>query len=119
LSGAVAIKSIFERHGATAKISDIHVNGWFGDYDKLGMMRLFARQVWDIDLDVERDRFIFVGDSPNDEPMFDFFPHACAVANVNTFTDMMHNLPAWVAAKEGGDGFAEIVDVIVSRRTVG
>jgi hypothetical protein len=35
-----AVKAIFEADGATAKISSIHVNGWFGDYDKLSMSRL-------------------------------------------------------------------------------
>ena len=33
------IVAIFERHGAHAKVSSIHVNGWFGDYDKLTTSR--------------------------------------------------------------------------------
>ena len=35
MSSAHAIQAIFEAAGATAKISSIHVNGWFGNYDKL------------------------------------------------------------------------------------
>ncbi len=32
-----AIVGVFERRGAVAKVSSIHVNGWFGAYDKLSM----------------------------------------------------------------------------------
>jgi len=117
LSGAEAIEKVFAAHGAHAKISNIHVNGWFGDYDKLGMMKLFAERVWQVDLEAEREHYVFVGDSPNDEPMFAFFPHACAVANIAPFVDSLQHLPAWVAKREGGDGFAEIVDVILARRS--
>ena len=68
--------------GMTAKMSSIHVNGWFGAYDKLAMTRRLLRDEFGIDLDAERERFVFVGDSPNDAPMFEYFPYAVGVANV-------------------------------------
>ncbi|MEE8409416.1 MAG: HAD-IIB family hydrolase [Myxococcota bacterium] len=116
LDAAEAIRAVFERHGAKAKISSIHVNGWFGDYDKLSMVRIFCSEVWDLDIEAARDEYIFCGDSPNDEAMFEFFPNACAVANIAPFKDRMTHLPRYVAAREGGDGFAEIVDLILALR---
>ncbi|MEC7193776.1 MAG: HAD family hydrolase, partial [SAR324 cluster bacterium] len=64
------IKNIFEDSGAVAKISSIHVNGWFGDYDKLSTCQLFVSSELGFELSEQREKFIFVGDSPNDEPMF-------------------------------------------------
>ena len=79
------IVAVFEAEGATAKVSSIHVNGWFGAYDKLSMTRRFVAEALGLDLDAERERFVFCGDSPNDAPMFGFFPNACGVANVRDF----------------------------------
>jgi len=116
LAAADEIRGIFERHGAHAKISDIHVNGWFGDYDKLSMFLLFAREVWGEDVTAQKERYLYCGDSPNDEPMFAFFANACGVANVEAFRERIAQLPRFVARAEGGEGFAEIVDVLLSRR---
>jgi hydroxymethylpyrimidine pyrophosphatase-like HAD family hydrolase len=116
LDTARVIKAIFEEHGARAKISNIHVNGWFGSYDKLSMMQYFARRVWGEDPETLRSAYIFCGDSPNDEAMFAFFPNACAVANIVPFTHDLASLPRFVASREGGDGFVEIVDVILRSR---
>lgn len=107
---------IFQRHGATHKVSSIHVNGWFGDYSKLGMTKTLVSELWNMDLDAEKDRFVYFGDSPNDEPMFKFFPHAVGVRNVLNFTDRMTHLPSYVTDSEGGDGFAEAVRLILEHR---
>jgi HAD superfamily hydrolase (TIGR01484 family) len=116
-AGAVArIKSIFEQEGAVAKVSSIHVNGWFGDYDKLSMSRRFAKEVLRFDLDSNRDRVVFCGDSPNDAPMFGFFPHACGVANVLDFQGLMEAEPTWIASRRGGEGFVEIAEVLLAAR---
>ncbi|MBC8393234.1 MAG: HAD family hydrolase, partial [Deltaproteobacteria bacterium] len=109
------ICSIFKKHGAACKISSIHVNGWFGTYDKLEMTKRFAAERWCIDLDQNqnKERFIFCGDSPNDEPMFKYFPHAVGVNNLLRFSDQLQHLPSYVARFDGGEGFAEIVDQIL------
>jgi len=104
----------FTRAGAKAKISSIHVNGWFGDYDKLATTRLLFEEVFRSDLDRIKNQVIFTGDSPNDAPMFDYFPNSVGVANVLRFKDKMDCKPAWVTAKEGGYGFAEMVDMLLS-----
>lgn len=108
------ICAVFEKHGATCKVSSIHVNGWFGDYNKLGMTRMMAHELWGLDLDADRHRFLFCGDSPNDEPMFEYFPVSAGVRNVLRFSERMRHLPAFVADREGGEGFAEIAETILS-----
>jgi len=110
------ICTIFLKHGATCKVSSIHVNGWFGDYSKLDMTRLFVQERWGFDLDSLRERFMFCGDSPNDEPMFEYFPYSAGVKNIGRFTEALKHLPPFVAGHEGGAGFAEIVQVLIALR---
>ena len=115
LKSVEAIKSIFEAAGATAKISSIHVNGWFGDYDKLSMSRLFFEEVFNEAMEAVRDQVVFCGDSPNDSPMFSFFPNSVGVANVRAFEKQLEAAPAWVTRAEGGFGFAEMVKILLDR----
>jgi HAD superfamily hydrolase (TIGR01484 family) len=111
------ICEIFRKHGAACKVSSIHVNGWFGDYDKVGMTKFFTQDRWGLDLDADKDRFLFCGDSPNDEPMFQYFPYTAGVKNIINFAGNMTYLPAFVATQSGGGGFTEIVEVILKLRT--
>jgi len=111
------IVAVFERHGAHAKVSNIHVNGWFGDYDKLGMCRRMARRWFDLDLDATPERATFLGDSPNDEPMFAHFPRAIGVANIRRFFDRLTHTPGYVTDADGADGFADALERIASLRT--
>ncbi|MCK6530239.1 HAD-IIB family hydrolase [Myxococcota bacterium] len=107
------IVAIFHRHGATAKVSNIHVNGWFGSWDKLTACRDLVRDAFGGDLDAERDLWTFFGDSPNDEPMFAFFPLAIGVANIARFAgDLVHH-PGFVTEGDGARGFVEGVDVLL------
>jgi len=111
-----AIEAVFARHGAHAKVSNIHVNGWFGDYDKLGMCRRMARKWWDLDLNAEPQLATFLGDSPNDEPMFAHFPHAIGVANVRAYLHRMTHAPHWITRGDGAAGFAEALGHITTHR---
>ncbi len=110
------ICQIFKQHGATCKVASIHVNGWFGNYDKLTMTKIFVQEQWRVDLDADKTRFLFCGDSPNDEPMFQYFPYAVGVRNVLPFADQMKHLPTFVANREGGEGFAEIAKIILEQK---
>jgi HAD superfamily hydrolase (TIGR01484 family) len=106
----------FVHVGATAKVSSIHVNGWFGSYDKLECFRLMARERWQEELEAVREQYVFCGDSPNDEPMFAFFPHATAVANIVETQSRLRHLPAYVTSQPGGLGFAELAAHILAHR---
>ena len=112
LEAAERVKAIAIEEGAQAKVSSIHVNVWMGNYDKLSMAERFLQNRFGWQSSDDRG-VMFVGDSPNDEPMFARFPLACAVANVKRYSGMIRRLPAFVAEKECGEGFAEIVEILL------
>lgn len=111
------IVSIFQAGGATAKISSIHVNGWFGENDKSTMSATLLSEVFGYDLSQEPERALFVGDSPNDSPMFAAVGHSIGVANVEDFADRLAPAPRWVAQQRGARGFTEIADYLIAAKT--
>lgn len=113
LEAAEQITQVCEEMGAVAKISSIHVNTWFGDYNKLDMTLLFFRQV--LGESDPKQSIIFFGDSPNDEPMFSYFPNSCGVANVRDFEGRMKNLPTYITNQRSGLGFAEAAELLIRR----
>jgi HAD superfamily hydrolase (TIGR01484 family) len=112
------IVTAFEAAGATAKVSSIHVNVWYGTHDKLSTSLNFLAEVFGLDGAAARERIVYVGDSPNDEPMFGFFPNAVGVANVSEFFGRMSALPAYIARGRSAEGFAELADLLIAARTV-
>ena len=110
------IKNICEEEGAIAKISSIHVNCWFGDFDKLTMSRQFSNEVLKFDLEAQKDNVVFCGDSPNDAPMFGFFSNSCGVANVLDFEGQLEAEPTWVTQQKGGEGFVELAEILLKSR---
>ena len=111
---AKRIRDICVSMGAEAKISSIHVNTWFGNYDKLSMSLMLLKDVFG-EQDPESSS-IFFGDSPNDEPMFEHFPITCAVANILPFMDEIKYPPTYITEAEGGAGFTEAVRLILLKR---
>jgi HAD superfamily hydrolase (TIGR01484 family) len=110
------IVKIFERHGAHAKVSSIHVNGWFGDYDKLTTSRKMMAELCGVDLARDAAAYVFAGDSPNDAPMFGFFPNAVGVANVADFADLLAHTPCWITKARSGAGFVELATALIAAR---
>ena len=119
VSAAERIAALMRSRGLTAKVSSIHVNGWFGAYDKLAMTRQLMREEFHVDLDAARGAYVFVGDSPNDAPMFDFFPHAVGVANVVEFAGRLEHEPKYVTVSPAGAGFRELAELLVAAKTAG
>lgn len=111
------IVRIFEEAGAVAKVSSIHVNGWFGDYDKRRMALRFLKDEFGLSEADAKVRCAFCGDSPNDEPMFAAFPHSFGVANIADFRDRLRSPPTYIANARGGAGFTEIADRLLACRT--
>ncbi len=109
LESAERIAALMREAGLTAKISSIHVNGWFGSYDKLAMTRTLFRERFGVDLDRDQRGVAFAGDSPNDQPMFAYFQNSVGVANVRRFETALVDKPRYVTASPSGDGFAELV----------
>jgi len=118
LAEAKRIAAIFAAAGAKAKISSIHVNGWFGDYDKLAMTKRMFGDIWGLNLDQAREAVVFVGDSPNDAPMFAYFPYSVGVANVRDFKGLLEASPAFMTQARSGLGFAELAKALLSARNL-
>jgi HAD superfamily hydrolase (TIGR01484 family) len=113
---AERIAALMRAEGLTAKVSSIHVNGWFGNYDKLSMTRRLFADEFGADLDAVRERYVFVGDSPNDAPMFAYFPHSVGVANVRNFAGRLQAEPSYVTEREAGAGFVELTELLLQSR---
>jgi len=111
-SEVTRIAALMEEAGLTAKISSIHVNGWFGGYDKLSTTCLAFEELFAVDLGKEKERFVFVGDSPNDAPMFAYFPYSVGVANVRDLIELVPSPPAFVTERRCGAGFAELAALL-------
>ena len=107
------IVGVMRAGGLTVKVSSIHVNGWFGTYDKLTTTRELLGTTFGFPHDRLQDEFCFIGDSPNDEPMFAFFNCTVGVANVRDFAERMRNRPRYVTNGRGGSGFAEFASQLI------
>lgn len=109
LEAAGGIADRMRAAGLTAKISSIHVNGWFGSYDKLAMTRTLFAEQFNRSVDGGGRGLAFVGDSPNDAPMFAHFANSVGVANVKRFESRLEARPKFITRREAGAGFAELV----------
>jgi HAD superfamily hydrolase (TIGR01484 family) len=116
LTDAERIAALMRQAGLTAKISSIHVNGWFGDYDKLAMTKTLFAERFGADLERVNAEYAFAGDSPNDAPMFAYFANSVGMANVRRFAGLLAAEPKFVAEQEAGAGFAELVAHLLEAR---
>lgn len=100
--------------GMTATVSSIHINGWLGNHSKLTGARWIVRELWGHDLDTEIDRWVYVGDSTNDQVMFQHFPQSLGVANIRRFEAQLTHPPRFITPSERGAGFAEFAHHLLS-----
>ncbi|HET9977396.1 MAG TPA: HAD-IIB family hydrolase [Burkholderiaceae bacterium] len=110
------VVAVMQAEGMSATVSSIHVNGWFGDHSKLSGARWMVRRLYGRDLDAERERWVYVGDSTNDQAMFGFFPRSVGVANLRDFASVLHTWPAFITEGERGAGFAEVAARVLAAR---
>lgn len=110
------ILSILQGAGMHTSVSSIHIHGCFGDFNKWLGAQWIVRERFGRDLSQELDRWVFVGDSGNDQPMFQHFKHSVGVANVALFADQMQHLPRYVTPSARGAGFAEVAAAILAAR---
>jgi HAD superfamily hydrolase (TIGR01484 family) len=111
-----AVVALMRSEGMHATISSIHVNGWYGEHNKLEGARWIVRELWGRALDGEMDRWAYVGDSTNDALMFEHFRHSVGVANVRRFEGRLSHLPRYVTEGERGAGFAEVAGAVLAAR---
>ena len=107
------VVAVMRRAGMNATVSSIHINGWFGAHNKLEGARWIVRQLWGRDLDAEMDRWVYVGDSTNDQQMFQHFRNSVGVANICRFEAELIHRPRYITPSERGAGFAEVASAIL------
>jgi 3-deoxy-D-manno-octulosonate 8-phosphate phosphatase KdsC-like HAD superfamily phosphatase len=110
------IVAMLEAEGLSTAVSSIHIHGWYGSHDKLATSRRLFEAAFGVDLAADRERYTYVGDAPNDAPMFAFFPHAVGVANLRRFMDRLPVQPAYITRQDAGEGFAEVAELLLAAR---
>jgi hypothetical protein len=115
IAEAEGIKQIFEKHGAVAKVSSIHVNGWFGSFSKLETSLQLLKNLWGLSPEESRRQVYFIGDSPNDEPMWEFFENSFAVANIQKFLPQLQHPPKHIMSLEGAEGFCQFAKLLLDQ----
>ena len=110
-----AVVRLMQREGMNATVSSIHINGWFGQHDKFSGACWIAHELLGRDLTQELDRWVYVGDSTNDQVMFQRFPHSVGVANIRRFADQLQHSPRYITPSERGHGFWEVAQLLLKR----
>jgi HAD superfamily hydrolase (TIGR01484 family) len=108
------VRALMHAHGLRASVSSIHVNGWIGEHDKWSGARWAVERA--LGLDFDPAQWLYVGDSTNDQLMFEHLPLSVAVANIRRFLPQLTVLPAYVTPSERGQGFAEVVQHLLQGR---
>ncbi len=112
------VVAIMRSVGMTATVSSIHINGWFGKHSKLTGARWAVRELLGRGLDAEIENWAYVGDSTNDQLMFEGFTHSIGVANVRRFEAQLANLPRYITDSERGAGFAEVARAVLAAQPI-
>jgi HAD superfamily hydrolase (TIGR01484 family) len=105
---------LLQEEGMTATVSSIHINAWFGDHNKWHGAQWILKKLTGRDLKQDLDQWVYVGDSTNDQVMFEHFTHSVGVANIKRFEKELKHLPKYITQQERGAGFAEIAATLRS-----
>ncbi len=109
-----AVVAVMHRHGLSASVSSIHVNGWIGAHTKWSGASWAVAKCFGLPLDPLA--WAYVGDSGNDAVMFEHLPLGVGVANIAPYLPRMSARPRWITAGERGAGFAEFADRLLAAR---
>jgi HAD superfamily hydrolase (TIGR01484 family) len=109
------LERLLREAGVNAARSSVHVNCWIGRFDKLSAARRFVEREWRSGFGRAERRFVYVGDSFNDAPMFAGFTHSVGVANVRQVLDRIPTPPAYITRAAEGRGFEELARFILAR----
>ena len=110
------VVQLLQQEGLTAAVSSIHINAWFGSHNKWQGAQWILKQLTGRDLKQELDQWVYVGDSTNDQIMFEHFTHSVGVANILRFENELQHLPEYIATQERGAGFSEVVNTLLKSR---
>ena len=105
---------IMRSESMVATVSSIHINGWFGEHHKLSGARWILHTLLGRVLDQELQQWVYVGDSTNDQVMFEHFPFSVGVANIARFEAQLTHAPRYITTGERGSGFAELTRLLLT-----
>ena len=112
-AGRIAqVVAVMRRHGLTATVSSIHINGWIGEHNKWTAARWAVEAA--VGMSFDPQRWLYVGDSTNDQLMFERMPLTVGVANIARFVSQLKAWPAWLTQAERGEGFAELATTLLA-----
>ena len=106
------VLKLLQQEGMTATVSSIHINAWFGDHNKWHGAQWILKDLTGRDLNQELDQWVYVGDSTNDQVMFEHFTQSVGVANIRRFENELKYLPKYISKQERGAGFAELAQLL-------
>jgi HAD superfamily hydrolase (TIGR01484 family) len=109
------VVQVMKSEGLQATVSSIHINGWIGSHNKLQGAHWIVRELFQRDLSKEIQRWAYVGDSTNDQLMFEAFENSIGVANIARFLPELKHLPRYVSRFERGAGFSEFCRLLLNR----
>ena len=110
------IVQLLQQEGMTATVSSIHINAWFGSHNKWHGAQWILKELTGRDLKQELEQWVYVGDSTNDQIMFEHFTHSVGVANIRRFEKELKHLPEYITTHERGAGFSEVATTLLNSR---
>ena len=113
-AGISHVVQVLREEGLAATVSSIHINGWIGSHSKWTAAQWMVQRLFGRDLCAERGRWVYVGDSTNDQLMFEHLPLTVGVANLQRFADQLQHWPAYITQGERGLGFAEVARALLA-----
>ena len=108
------VVDLLQSQGMQTTVSSIHIHGCFGQFDKWTGAQWIVRELFKRELADELDHWVFVGDSGNDQAMFQYFKHSVGVANIQRFEAQLTRFPRYITPSERGAGFSEVAEFLLS-----
>lgn len=99
--------------GAHATASSIHINAWYGEHSKKATATAFLTEKGLSSQEITT-RACYVGDSMNDQHMFEIMPNSVGVANIKHYWDRLTFHPSVLMTQPGGYGFAEFTQKLLA-----
>lgn len=112
---AATMRNILDEHGLTVAQSSVHINAWYGVFDKASMVSRYLDEVEGTSLDDAAPTMVYVGDSTNDGAMFARVDLSVGVANIAPYLAALGEkgqAPRYTVHGEGGHGFAQVVALL-------
>lgn len=111
-----ALKNTLIMFGANFSESSIHINAWFGNYDKKSSLKYFLPNVLGISEEDYLKNGIYLGDSYNDQPLFEYIPLSIGMHTVEDNRENFEILPQYITRGTSGDGWCEVIVSLLKER---